>query len=534
MEPLFNQLKELPKRFTAMPRGTRILILGVLGAAIALSLAIGALTKGGADYQYAFTNLSQEDGAEAQTVLKASGVPFRVEAGGSAISVPADKVYDVRLLLASAGLPKTGGAGFELFDRGDLGVSEFTQKVNLRRAIEGELARTIGKLTGVRSARVTVSLGEKGLYRDEDKKPSATVVTVLQPGITLQERELGGIRHLVASAVPGLEPSGVTIIDGRGAVLAGDSQWENSELGTQRKLERDLEQRVVTLLEPVVGAGAVVARITATMDNAQVQTTSEVVDPDGTALKGERSMSSNQSNQTNQPSGVAGAQSNQPLQPMAQAPAATTSGSSNTTDNTRNYEVSKTTTTSVNKNPRLQKLSVAIVVDGLNGKPRDTAEMERLGALARKAVGFDENRGDQFEISSAAFGKVADVVDFKATGEVPWWRVYIPHGLALIALMMVLGAIFLMRKKPASQQLLLRPGATVAQLESGSAPSGEVVTVSTAAAAAAAAGQPLSTRDRARALAGGDPARTAMLVRAWLNADNAAPTAPTGATNGRS
>lgn len=528
MEPLFNQLKELPKRFTSLPRAMRILVLAVLGGAVALSLAVGALTKGGADYQYAFTNLSQEDGAEAQTVLKASGVPFRVEAGGTAIAVPADKVYDVRLLLASAGLPKTGGAGFELFDRGDLGVSEFTQKVNLRRAIEGELARTIGKLTGVRSARVTVSLGEKGLYRDEDKKPSATVVTVLQPGITLQERELGGIRHLVASAVPGLDPSGVTIIDGRGAVLAGDAQWESSELGYQRKLERDLEQRVVTLLEPVVGAGAVVARVTATMDNAQVQTTAEVVDPDSTALKSERHVNANQNNQTSQPAGVAGAAANVPLQPAAQAPASTTQGSSNSADDTRNFEVSKTTTTRVNKLPQLQRLSVAIVVDGISGKPRDAAEVERLGALARKAVGFDESRGDQFEISSSAFGKTTDVVDFKATGEVPWWRVYIPHLLGLIALVMVLGAIFLMRRKPGSQQLLLRPGATVAQLESGSAPSGEVVTVS----AAAAAGQPLTTRDRARALAGGDPARTAMLVRAWLNADNA-PTAP-GANNGRS
>jgi flagellar M-ring protein FliF len=527
MEPLFNQLKELPKRFSAFPRATRIMILAVLGAAIALSLTIGALTKGGADYQYAFTNLSQEDGAEAQTVLKASGIPFRVEGGGSALSVPADKVYDVRLLLASQGLPKTGGAGFELFDRGDLGVSEFTQKVNLRRAIEGELARTIGKLSGVRSARVTVSLGEKGLYREEDKKPSATVVTVLQPGTTLQERELGGIRHLVASAVPGLDPSGVTILDGRGAVLAGDAQWESSELGYQRKLERDLEQRVVTLLEPIVGAGAVVARVTATMDNAQVQTTAETVDPDSTALKSERHVSAAQNNQTSQPAGVAGAAANVPLQPAAQAPASTTSGNSNSADDTRNFDVSKTTTTTISKLPRLQRLSVAIVVDGIGGKPRETAEVERLGALARKAVGFDENRGDQLEISSSAFGKVADVVDFKATGEVPWWRVYIPHFLGLIALMLVIGAVFLMRKRPASSQLLLRPGATVAQLESGGTPSAEVITVSTQAG-----GQPPTMRDRARILAGTDPTRTAMLVRAWLNADNSQ-AAPNGANNGR-
>src|SRR3990170_4172755 len=161
MEPLLKQLRELPSRFNVLsPNVKRASMAGAV-----LLLAVAAIAA-----------------AVAGAALKAASMPFRLEAGGAALAVPASKVYDARLLLATAGLPRGGGVGFELFDRGDLGVSEFTQKVNLRRAIEGELARTIGRLGEVRSARMHVTLGEKGLFKDEDRKASAAVVLNLQPG----------------------------------------------------------------------------------------------------------------------------------------------------------------------------------------------------------------------------------------------------------------------------------------------------------------------------------------------------------------
>src|SRR3954471_10366144 len=199
MEPLLAQLKALPRRLGKA--GT------IAAAAVVAGLMIvaAAISLGGAagQYQYAFTNLTTEDSAEAAQALKTAGVAFRLEAGGAALAVPADKVYDARLLLASAGIPRGAGVGFELFDKGDLGVSEFTQKVNLRRATEGDLARTISHLGPVRSARVHLTVGEKGLFRDDDKAATAAVVVNLQPGRTLDEKELAGIRHLVAAAVTG-------------------------------------------------------------------------------------------------------------------------------------------------------------------------------------------------------------------------------------------------------------------------------------------------------------------------------------------
>src|SRR4051812_33852847 len=265
MEPLFRTLKELPLRFKALPGGARAAILG--GLMIAVLIGVGtSILSSGTSYQYAFTNLTPEDSTEAAAALKAANIAFRVEANGSALAVPASQVHEARLLLAAAGLPRGGGVGFELFDRGDLGASEFTQRVNLRRATEGELARTIGRLSAVRSARVHLTLPERGLFRDEDRKPSAAVVLNLQPGRTMNDKELAGIRHLVASAVAGLDSNTVSVLDGRGTVLSGDHSETARLASQQREVESALEQRIVQLLEPAVGAGAVVAKVTATLD----------------------------------------------------------------------------------------------------------------------------------------------------------------------------------------------------------------------------------------------------------------------------
>src|SRR5512142_1086180 len=188
METLLKQLRELPKLIAGVPAGIRLVAL--LGAVAAIGLGVWNAVSSAEQYQYAFTNLTPEDSGEAAAALKTAGVPFRLEAGGQALAVPAAKVYDARLLLAAQGLPRAGGVGFEIFDRGDLGVSEFTQRVNLRRATEGELARTISRLGPVRSARVHVSMPERSLYRDDDRKASAAVMVNLQPGRTLDDREV--------------------------------------------------------------------------------------------------------------------------------------------------------------------------------------------------------------------------------------------------------------------------------------------------------------------------------------------------------
>ncbi len=521
METLLKQLRELPARIQAMPAGLRVALIVGLAIAAAAAVGVAALTRAG-DYQYAFTNLTQEDSTEATGILKNSGIPFRVEANGTALAVPADKVYDSRILLATAGLPRGSGVGFELFDRGDLGVSEFTQRVNLRRAIEGELARTIGNFSGVRSARVTVSLGERGLYRDEDKKPTASVVVVLQPGRTLGDRELAGIRHLVSSSTPGLNADAVTVLDGRGSVLSSDSAWDSPEASYQRKLEREFEQRIVTLLEPVVGSGSIIAKVTATVDNSTVNQNSEVFDPDQVALRSERTTSGNSSNQTTSPAGLSGAQANVPLVPQVRPPGPTQQGSTQNSDLTKNFEITKTTTQTVARLPRLTKISVAVIVDGVEGKARTSEEVGRLGELARKAVGFDELRGDQFEITSQVFGKSGEVPEVKPLVATPLW-VYVAIGVGVLLLIAL--AAFLIRRstrvktKEETQSLVLQPGSTVAALEARQDALDGVSAEPPKPEQALLIDPQAELKERARALVREDPERAVMLVRSWLSTD---------------
>lgn len=518
MESLLKQLRELPARLQALPPGLRAALL--VGAVVAVvgAVAVAGLTRG-AEYQYVFTNLTQEDAAEATGVLRTAGIANRIEANGTALAVPADKIYDARILLSQNGLPRASGVGFEIFNNTDIGVSEFTQKVNLRRAIEGELARTIGKFQGVRSARVTVSLGEKGFYKEDDKKPSAAVVVTLQPGRTLEERELAGIRHLVSSSTPGLSPDQVSVMDGRGAVLSSESAWDSPEVQFQRKAERELEQKIVSLLEPVVGPGAVIARVSGSFDLSQMTQNSQTVDPEFTVLTDESVTSSNSSNQSTQPAAVTGAQANVPLAPVATGQGPTQQGNSQSNTNAKKWDFNKTNTQMVARIPRLQRISVAVIVDGVDGKPRAAAEVTRLGELARSAVNFDDVRGDKFEISSQPFTKSAELPEPPkvAAGTPAWVWGAIGAGVVVAAL----AAFVLTRKKaaPVEQELVLKPGQTVAALEAKQNAIDGVATEEKKPEQPVLVDPLAALKEKARAMVAADPDRAVMLVRAWLSQD---------------
>jgi flagellar M-ring protein FliF len=520
METLLKQLRELPKLIAGLPAGIRLVAL--LGAVAAIGLGVWNAVSSAEQYQYAFTNLTPEDSSEAAAALKTAGVPFRLEAGGSALAVPASKVYDARLLLAGAGLPRGGGVGFEIFDRGDLGVSEFTQKVNLRRATEGELARTISRLAEVRTARVHLTLPEKGLYKDQDRPAAASVVVNLQPGRTLGERELAGIRHLVASAVPGLAPGAVSVMDGRGQVLTSEGALGEA-MSYQRRMEKDLEQRVVDLLEQAVGPGAVVARINATVDANEVQTSAQVVDPESATVRSERKLSQQTVTNGATGGGLAGAAGNQPLAPAGPGAGGRGASQSTTEDQTRNFDVTTTTTTTVSRVPRLQRISVAVLVDGKDGKARADAELSRLGELAKRAVGFDGDRGDTFEISSSPFVRAEEGTATAAPApsvlEKPIVKTVL-YGLAgLIALAIVAFALR-GRGAPAGHHLPLTPGTRVAEIEAALA---REAGLPGPAGQAALPDPGLTLRERAKELATKDPARAAAILKAWMASEQNSP-----------
>jgi len=518
MEPLLKQLRELPKMLSALPAGLRLLLgIGVLAA---IGAALYNAVIAAENWPYAFTNLSPEDSTEVVSTLKAAQVPFRLDSGGSALAVPASKVYDARLLLAAAGLPRGGGVGFEIFDRGDLGVSEFTQRVNLRRATEGELARTVGRLAQVRSARVHLTLPEKGLFRDEDRKPSAAVVVNLQPGRTLDDRELAGIRHLVASAVPGLSPSGVTVVDGRGTVLAAETPWSEAQAWQQR-MERDLERRAVELLEQAVGAGAVIARVTASVDASEVATQAETVDPDATALRSERRVSQAQMQNAQAPNGVAGAAGNQPMSPQPAGTGTLNQGTSNTQDDVKNYEVSKTTTSSTVRMPRIKKISMAVLIDGVQGKARPAEEMARLSELAKRAVGFDAARGDEIDVSSAPFTRSEEpAVTPPPPASKEWIVKLLTYAGGAIVGLLALAILARMAGRGGSAQgqqyqtVTLTPGSRVSEIE---ALAQELPRLAGPAAAPGANDPARMLRDRAKDLAQKDPNRAAHILKAWMS-----------------
>ena len=365
-------------------------------------------------YRPLFTNLAERDASAIVEALRAEKVPFRLEDGGRAILVPAERLYELRLTLASRGLPEGGGVGFELFDRQTLGQTDFLQRLNYQRALQGELARTISRLGGVESARVHLALPERSLFVGEDRRPSASVVVKLAPGRALSAAQIDGIVHLVAASVEGLAADGVTVVDEGGRMLATDRRggetvgaWSGA-LEMQASIERQLAERVESMLAAVVGRDKAVARVAATLEAARVERTEETYDPERTALRTQRT-TREQTTGARTGGGAPGVQSN-----LTNDPAALNEPEGPRTerrDESQSYEVSKVVSHTVAPAGVVKQLSVAVLIDGTytgagaarKFAPRPAEEVARLKELVKNAVGFSEARGDRIEITSVPF-----------------------------------------------------------------------------------------------------------------------------------
>jgi flagellar M-ring protein FliF len=401
----------LQSQWAALPARGR----WAIGAAAALLAGgFGWLLAAAADEErvYAFTGLAAEDAERAAAALQAAGIPFAAEAGGSALAVAASRVYEARMLLAAQGLPRAGGVGFELFDRESFGATEFRERVNYRRALEGELARTMQALPEVRSARVHLVVPERSLFRDDGRRPTASVVLTLHDGRAMREPQIQGIRHLVASAVEGLSAQDVTVLDARGGLLARPPDADGGDpLEMAARVEKKIERQVMDVLEPLVGAGKVRVRASAQVDLTRTSTTAEQFDAENAAVR-----STQRDEETlpaaEAPGGVVGAQANKPAGAAGGASASAGGGSQRARETT-NYEVPRTTRRVDVLPGRIERLSVAVVVDGLytSGEsgappkyaPRSAEETARLTELVKRAVGFDAARGDQVDLMSARF-----------------------------------------------------------------------------------------------------------------------------------
>jgi flagellar M-ring protein FliF len=423
MDALIEQLKAFTSKFTLTQlmalAGTFVLVVGLVAG------SAWWLNKG--DYVLLFDDMDADSAGQVVTRLKSMKVPYQLDAGGRAIRVRSESVDELRLDLSSQGLPASGRIGFEIFDRTQFGATEFLEKVNYRRALEGEIARTIATIGEVSSARVHIAMGKDSLF-GESRPAKASVVLKLRAQRPLAASSIAGISNLVAASVEGLRPESVVILDSYGRPLARPSEDDGDPLGAaqverQQRLERDLSTRVIALLEPVVGADRVRVNVALKLNPQTSEETEERYDPN-TVVRS-RQISSDQANLPGALGQVAGVRSNLPPQPSdPKTPTAAVPGAgSSRTAETTNYEVSKTTRRVVRPPGEVARLSVAVILDDDQQQkkdqdgavtnvrvPRQREELQKIHGLVAAAVGFDMMRGDQLTVENVSFDEppVAD------------------------------------------------------------------------------------------------------------------------------
>jgi flagellar M-ring protein FliF len=383
-----------------------------------------------------FTDLSMDDSSAIIKDLERQAISYELKNDGAIIMVPQDKVARLRMKLAENGLPKGGGVGYEIFDKSDaLGATSFIQNINKLRALEGELARTIRSLDRVEAARVHLVLPDRPLFSREATEASASIV--LKVNGTLNPSQVHAIRHLVASAVRGLKPERVSVVDETGKLLADGAGDDNAVSGAgadERKIayENRLRKEVENIVTSVVGPGRARVQINADFDVNRITQTSDKYDPDGRVLRSSQTREEKSSNGAN--SGQVSVSNELPGAKNAGGTGGGNTGGNRDQDSKSeeivNYEISRTTKTEVTEAGRVNRISAAVLVDGTYSKdakgevvykPRSKEEIDRIAALVRSAIGFDAKRGDQVEVVNLRFAETPPVPINEPTG----WMSYL-------------------------------------------------------------------------------------------------------------
>ncbi|OCK62250.1 flagellar basal-body MS-ring/collar protein FliF [Bradyrhizobium sp. LMTR 3] len=363
-----------------------------------------------------FTDLSSEDSSGIIKDLERQAIPFELRNEGAVIMVPKDKVTRLRMKLAESNLPKGGGVGYEIFDKSDaLGTTSFVQNINHLRALEGELARTIRAIDRIQAARVHLVLPERPLFAREAPEPSASIVVRVRG--SLEPQQIRAIRHVVASAVNGLKPQRVSIVDEAGRLLAdGASKDPEIAVGDERRtaFEKRMRNEVEAIVSSVVGQGRARVQLTADFDYNKVTQTSDKFDPEGRVLRSTQTRE--ESSLTAENNGQVTVNNELPGNQTNTTPAAR--DQSKKSEETNNYEISRTTKTEVTEAGRVNRISVAVLVDGAYTKnekgemvyqDRSKEQLDRIATLVRSAIGFDQKRGDQVEVVNLRFAEAPSV-----------------------------------------------------------------------------------------------------------------------------
>ncbi len=560
--PGYDTLRALPK----------VALIGLGAALIALIVAL-LLWSRGPTYQVLFSNLDDRDGGAIVSALGQMNVPYQFNSNGTAILVPQDRVHDVRMQMASQGLPRSGNAGFELLDQSRFGASQFTEQVTYQRALEGELANSIKAVHAVKEARVHLAMPRETLFVRDRQSPTASVVLSLYPGRDLSEGQVSAISWLISSSVPNLHADKVSIIDQNGRLLTaptGEMGADNQQRNFVNDIEYRAVQRILTLLNPLVGAGNVRAQVTAEVDFSRREQTSEVYKPNQqpgqAAVRSQQTSSSLQRN-PQQPQGVPGALSNQapnnatanlvnppaaPNQPQAPAAPATepanaaaqTANATNAAaagtdpslvslaeqarllqntgnarnDSTVNYEVDRTISHVKGPLGQLSRLSVAVVVNYRNTdkeqQPLEQEELDKIRDLVKQAVGYSADRGDSLSVVNGQFNEQGDI-------DTPFWKnpEYRELAMELVKYLVFAFILFMAWRiviNPIIQGLIQAKAVADARVERQKEESAREQAAEQRAAEMSRYEENLNT---ARTMAHDDPRAVAMVLRSWLNKD---------------
>ena len=535
------------EKVAALDRNQRIMI-GAVGALVVAGLVAALMFSRQPDYRVLFSNLSDKDGGAIVAQLASMNVPYKYTEGGGAIMIPADRIHDVRLKLATQGLPKGAVSGFEIMENSKFGITQFQERVNYQRALEGELTRSIMGLSAVQNARVHLALPNQNGFFREQQKPSASVLLTLYPGRMLDRTQIAGIVHLIASSVPEMLPSAVSVLDDSGKLLSqapnpDESPVDIQQLMYQQQLEKQYTQRILDILEPVVGKGNVKAQVTAELDFSRSESTSEIHAPNQgqapSAVRSKQVLEAIGEKEPVPPTGVPGAVSNQPPQTAAApvngaAPVLQAANAENSNiltipgskrESVTNYEVDKTIKVTRSSTGTIKRMTAAVVVNYLPGATAEgtvvpqaltEAQQAQMLALVRETIGYNAERGDSVNLMNAQFQQDTG----RLASDLPLWQqpetialaksVMWPVGLVLAALILALGVvrpILKARKKKEQAQLDLLAADEIER---------------PALAAPLKPGEPTPEELRlqqARALAKQNPIAVANIVKTWVNGE---------------
>ncbi|MCG8687670.1 MAG: flagellar M-ring protein FliF [Desulfobacterales bacterium] len=445
---------------------TRKIILGVLALAVVAGFTTMFIWTNKTQFKAAYTGLTQEDAAAVVEVLKSSNTPYRLSGDGTTIMVPENIVYDVRLTMAKEGIPKGSGVGYEIFDKTEFGTTEFVQKINKKRALQGELARTIKAFDEVKNAKVMIVLPKESVFVEETKMPSASILLELISD--LEKEEVASIAHLVASAVQDLTPKLVTIVDTAGRILfEGKSEEEQARIDAENladaqyqykvRYEENLTRRIQTMLERIVGKDKAIVRVTSEMDFSKNNMNEEIYDPFERGGEFIRSRKNKAEKVTQVTEDIGIPSSVNPITDEDQT-GEQTNERINKSDDTVNYEISRRVRETQKPMATMTRLSVAAVIDGNyefqtdeqgNTKrvyvPRPPEEMKQFENIVIKAMGYNEDRNDQVSMECFPFASIGEIDDApKLTG---WKMVQKEYGRLIANLLLVL-VLFLFIIRP--------------------------------------------------------------------------------------